>query len=188
MTLNIRIAEGKAIITTPYNADFVSKIKNIGGRWNAASKAWSVSDSMVAEAREIMRAVYGQDDQQTDVQTTDIRVRFNDDVWGHQEGVTLYGKTIAKAWGRDSGARVGDDVAFIDGQPKSGGSVKNWLTIVPAGSVVVIKNVPVTLLGAELPTGAEIISDVDSKREALLARKAELEAALADINNQLAAL
>ena len=84
--------------------------------------------------------------------------------------------------------RVGDDVAFVNGAPQSGGSVKYWLTIIPAGSVVVIKNVPVTLVGAELPTGAEIISDVDSKREALLARKAELEAALADINNQLAAL
>jgi hypothetical protein len=54
--------------------------------------------------------------------------------------------------------------------------------------VIVIKNVPTSLLGAELPEGASIISDTDSKREAFMARKAELEEALEEINYQIAAL
>jgi len=186
--MTIEIVNGKAHITTPYNQDFVAKIKNIGGRWDASSKTWTVSESMIDEAREIMRQVYGKDDQQTDTPSTDIRIRFNKEVSVLQAGITLYGKTIAKAWGRDSGARVGDDVAFITGKPISGGSVKNWHTIIEAGSEIVVKNVPLTLIGSELPEGAQIISDAESKRDVLLARKAELEAALADINAQLAAI
>ncbi|MDP2060663.1 MAG: hypothetical protein Q8J97_13055, partial [Flavobacteriaceae bacterium] len=42
--------------------------------------------------------------------------------------VSLFGRTIAKAFSRDSGARLGDDVVFISGTYKSGGSVKNWNT------------------------------------------------------------
>jgi len=186
--MTITINNGRAHIDTPYNPAFVAKIKAIGGRWDAARKVWTVNESMIEEAREIMRAVYGRDDTQDNVATTDVRVRFNKVVKGHREGIILYGKTLAKAWGRDSGARTGDDVAFIEGAPDSGGSVKNWQTIIPAGSVAVIKNVPLALLGNELPDGAEIISDTDSKREALLARKAELEAALAEIEEELAAL
>lgn len=183
--MKITVNAGKASINSPFNPEFVSRIKSIGGRWDAASKTWTVGENMLTEAREIMRAVYGRDDQQTDVQVTDIRIRFNEEVHCTVGGITMYGKTIAKAWGRDSGARVGDDVAFVEGRPDSGGSAKNWRTIIPEGSVVVIKNVPVSLLGEPLPEGAEIVTEADTRKAALLARKAELEAALAAINDEL---
>lgn len=183
--MKITVNAGKASIHSPFHPDFVVRIKGIGGRWNAASKTWTVGENMVNEAREIMRAVYGRDDQQTDVQATDIRIRFGEEVHCTCGGITMYGKTIAKAWGRDSGARVGEDVAFVEGRPDSGGSAKNWRTIIPAGSVVAVKNVPVALLGETLPEGAEIVTEADTRKAALLTRKAELEAALSAINDEL---
>jgi len=49
--------------------------------------------------------------------------------------ISCLGVTIAKASGRDSGAFIPNSVCKISGKTSSGGSVKNWLTIISEGSV-----------------------------------------------------
>lgn len=99
----------------------------------------------------------------------------------------ILGKSIASAWGRDSGARVGDDVAFVEGRPESGGSFKNWRSVVPAGSVVVLHNVPQAALQMELPEGvtAEVMQPATIDRDALQAERKHLLARLAEIDQLL---
>lgn len=179
--MKIRIEDGRAHVYTPYNKDFVKAIKGIGGaKWNG--KAWVVPENTVDAVREIMQDVYGE----TDISVTDkveIKITFTDDVFAHNSAVTMFGKTIAKAFSRDSGAKVGDDVAFIKGAPKSAGSAKNWGTEVPQGSACVVSNVPRAMLERELPENIEIEvleQSVDKKalaeeRERLLARIAEID-------------
>ena len=142
-----------------------------------------------ADVREAMREVYGRDDQPvTDM--ADVKLTFEESVAADRASVVILGRTVASAYGRDSGARVGDGVMFLQGKPKSGGSVKNWETIVPSGCVVKIFDVPKSLIDrAELPDGVtlEIVGqnvDVQSLKDEL----ARLTARVKEIRQQLDAL
>ena len=63
--IKVEIKNGKANLYTPYNADFVKAIKALGGaRWNASSRCWTISESMLPQARKIMMDVYGHTDEE----------------------------------------------------------------------------------------------------------------------------
>ena len=51
-----------------------------------------------------------------------------------RESPTFLGYTIAKSTGRDSGATLGEDVYQVEGKISSGGSIKNWYTVIKEGS------------------------------------------------------
>lgn len=143
--MKIEIDNGRAYVYTPYNPDFVRAIKGIGGKkWEPNKGCWSVPDTAVSAAREIMMDVYGYSDQiPNDVLA--LKVIFLSDVSSTCSDVTLFGKVMAHASGRDSGARVGDDVAYIRGGASSGGSVKNWRSVVEKGSIAILSNVNRTI-------------------------------------------
>ena len=63
-------------------------------------------------------------------------------IWfAEKSSVTCFAKVLDHAFSRDSGARIGDDVVFIKGGGKSGGSAKNWRTIVEKGSIAMLYRV-----------------------------------------------
>jgi hypothetical protein len=193
-----KVADDKIEVRTPYNPQFVSKIKTAGARWNAIDKAWTMHAANIDVAREILRAVYGRDDMPAaDEKLVRVRVTALQNISADRGPIVLLGRIIASARGRDSGARVGEGVAFIDGKPQSGGSVKNWTTEISEGSIFVVADVPTTLLGELDETGwrgqklyrYEIIDDDrDEQLRKLQARREELAAALADIDAQINAL
>ena len=178
-----------ASIYTPYNAEFVRRVKNAGGRWDANEKCWAVPSSAVDAVREIMRDVYGRDDVDAG-QTVKVRLTFEDRVHGDFcEPLTIYGHTISRAFGRDSGARAGEGVYFIKGCPISSGSVKNWTSSVEAGSIVEINDAQRSLVETEtlpkditveiMPSSTEIDADaLNAERARLAARIAEIDALL----------
>lgn len=137
----IEIKDGQAYLTTPYNPVYVQRIKQLGARWDASSKRWRINAQSVDAARKIMREIYGEDDQKQDEKVTVIAT-FSETQSALCNSYCLFGKTIARAYGRDTGAQVGEEAAFIERAPRSGGSIKNWETVIPAGSVVEIYNVP----------------------------------------------
>lgn len=187
--IKVKMEEEKALLYTPYNAEFVKKIKKIGGaRWDAEKKGWSIPANMVDAAREIMMDVYGETDQPDDASKHTLRVTFNEERSECCGAVMLYGKTLASAYGRDSGARVGEDVALISGKIGSGGSVKNWRSVIDAGSVFILYNVPENKMNEELPENVEmeIIDNPHDQWTSLLAEREKIAARLAEINRQLA--
>ena len=132
----------KIYISSPYNADFVSRIKLIGGKWDASSRRWTIKADALEAARKAMMEVYGETDEAPAAETVTLVLEFRAEMVKDQGPITIAGKTIAAAFGRDSGARVGDDVAFIAGAPESCGSAKNWSTCIPEGSVCEVYRVP----------------------------------------------
>ena len=194
--INVDIVDNKAYIASPYNTDFVARIKKCGGRWDSAKRVWAVSVDALDAARKAMMDVYGETDEAPAGELVTLVVNFPK---GYNLGFTVVlraplmvaGKVIASASGRDSGARVGDDAAFIAGGPKSGGSVKNWRVEVEPGSVCEIYNVPrakadeaiadppegmeITIKGAKIDAAA-----LKAEREKLLARLAEIDKLLAE--------
>lgn len=185
----IKVNDGNCKIYTPYNKDFIAKLKLLGGRWDASASCWTISQRCIEEVREAMREVYGRDDQPvTDM--VDVKLTFEESVTADRASVVILGRTVASAYGRDSGARVGDGVMFLQGKPKSGGSVKNWETIVPSGCVVKLLDVPKGLIErADLPDGVtlEIVGqnvDVQSLKDELT----RLTARIKEIRRQLDAI
>ena len=182
----ITVADGKANIYTPYNADFVSRVKLLGGRWNASDRCWAVPEDAVEDVRAAMREIYGRDDRPV-VDAADVVLTFGEEVSEYCAPITLLGRTIARAFGRDTGAKVGENVMFIQGAPRSGGSMKNWLTVIPSGCVVKCLRGPRAALdAAELPDGVTMeIINTRMDREALEDEKARLLARLAEIEKLL---
>lgn len=183
----INVINDSAQVYTPYNGDFVRRIKNIGGaKWNRDHNCWIIPASAVDACREIMRNVYGRCDIADGGKTVKLRLRFTQSLSKTCGDVTLLGKTLCHAYSRDSGGCPGDDVFYITGAPQSGGSAKYWESVVPSGSTIVLHDVSVDLYKRFIPEAipgltVEQIEDIPNKekltkeREKLLERLNEID-------------
>ena len=181
--------KGMIRIFTPYNPDFVKKIKCVGGRkWDSDTKCWMVPETEIDTVREYMMDVYGETDLPDTDEKVTVRATFPNGAWELTGPIVVFGKEICRAWGRDSGAQVGSDVTLISGKVDSGGSRANWRTEIEEGSVFKIRNVPRKAL--ELTNGYTVIYEeieeptidrraLEEELEKLRARISEIEALLA---------
>ena len=187
--MQIKVENGVAKVFTPYNSRFVSLIKNIGGRrWNSSEQCWTVPESEIDTVRKYMMEVYGETDLPDESEKITILVRFNKRVCEGRASVELFGKTVARAFGRDSGAKVGDDVTVIEGKITSGGSRNRWDTIVTEGTVVKIRNISRAALALETEYDITVteVEDASIDRAALIEEKEKLLVRLAEIEKLLA--
>ncbi|WP_333813829.1 hypothetical protein [Muricomes intestini] len=187
--LRITVENGKASVFTPYNSGFVSRIKGIGGaKWNPSNKCWTIPEDAIEVARGIMREVYGAADNDV-AETVKVKVTALNLITKDLAPIELMGKVLSSARGRDSGAKPGNDVAYISGKPSSGGSAKNWESTISEGAVIVLSNVNKNLYEKYMETPdtnykVELVKESHSKnallkeKEQLLARLKEIEAEL----------
>lgn len=178
------IGKGKIAVETPYNPNFVSKIKKAGGKWNASNKTWEIDERSINTVRAIMREVYGQDDLPQELVT--VKVTVGSSISQLRGPIVMFGRTVASAFGRDTGARIGEGVCFEKGGCRSGGSMKNWYTFILAGSEITIYDVPKLAveqkIGWDEDFGSFEVIEADdplaalrAEKEALLKRLAEIE-------------
>ena len=180
--IKIEIKNGAANLYTPYNPDFIKRIKGIGGaKWDGSNNCWLIPVSAIDAAREIMTTVYGYSDIQEN-ETISLKVIFNKRAASERSDVVLYGKILAHAYGRDSGARVGEDVAYI-----SGGSRNNWDSIVEEGSVIILSNVNKHVYERSKPEYDITVEVLDTKanRQQLIEEKMRLLKRIKEIDKQL---
>lgn len=190
MSIRVTFEDQSAFLYTPYNTNFIDAIRNIGGaKWIRERKAWSIPAAAIDDARSIMRRVYGECDLPDDSARVTLKLTFHEEVDALRAPVILFGKTIASASGRDSGCIVGTDVSFLSGEPVSAGSAKNWYSRILADSVVILRNVPATLLDDPLPDGVEaVVADEKPDCAKLLQERERLLARIAEIEEQLRVL
>lgn len=189
--INVEIANGKAYITSPYNTDFVARIKKCGGRWDSAKRVWAINAEALEAARTAMMDVYGETDEAPAGELVTLVIKFAEGCESKsRQPLTVAGRVIARAFGRDSGATLGEDVAFVAGGPDSGGSNAHWLVTVTPGSICEVYNVPRTKADeviADPPNGMEIaIKSAKIDAAALKDERDKLLARLAEINKLLA--
>lgn len=171
-------------------------IKTLGGsRWNGTEGCWVTSAHYIDHVREFMEVHFGESDVASAKTTLTLRLKFIDDMFAERESVVLFGKVLARATGRDSGAFPGDGVAYAEGKPTSGGSRNNWRSIVPEGAELVLYDVPELLYKRDLEKcerkcTVEIVdtNETASEMETLLAERERLQAQLDEINRQIDAL
>jgi len=164
-------------VESPYLADFVGRARALGGRWSAAERAWIFDAAAEEPVRALLRDVYGTDgseEQMGIAAPVTLYVYATQETRGERAPLTLQsGITLARAFGRDSGARLGDSVAHLRGpKPTSGGSMKNWRTCIPKGCLLAVYAVPRALAErALLDTGYTCsIGDGTEQPDAVLAR------------------
>lgn len=122
--ITLEIVDDKVKVVTPYHEAFVKKCRNFRGSFK--NGAWWFDDSIVDYVREEMLKHFGTTGE-TPYENCILKITDYSD--SEMNGpVTLFGRTIARANGRDSEARLGDGIIFLEGTFRAGGSVRNWKT------------------------------------------------------------
>jgi hypothetical protein len=121
--------QGRGIITLQhrYNVDLVKQCRALGGRFDKGSNHW-VFSNLVKERVERLIELYTLD-------RVMVELTAKEEVRGMRKPVYFLGYPVAIARNRDKGAIVGEYMSLLAGQVGSGGSNKNWETIVKAGAI-----------------------------------------------------
>lgn len=175
-------------IYTPYNPEFVSEIKKRIGdaKWSASKKCWLAPIESINSVRALMKDIYGEDDRSL-ITYIDLKIEFKDSVFTECAPVLLFGRILATASSRDSGARLGKGVELLKGEVTSGGSWKNWRTEVKEGSIFIMRKVPKNLVESwnNEDIFITIIDNSNLNRTDLLAEKERLLTRINEINKIL---
>ena len=137
--ISFKKQDGKIIVTTYYNRRFASKARNLRGQWDSVKKAWVFDESVEEYVKQALIDIFGVTGE-IQYETCSLLIR-DFTAWEMRGEVELFGRTVARAFGRDSGAKLGDDIIWVSGSYHSGGSVKNWTTEVENGTFE-IQNFP----------------------------------------------
>lgn len=127
----VTVVANSVAVSSPYHPDFAPKARKLGGRWQPTTKTWSFDVRDEGRVRALLRAVFG-DDGSAPVETLTVRcgsgpLEGRQGTFGGSRPMSwwLAGREVARAYGRDSGAKLGDGVIVLKGSFSSGGSVKN---------------------------------------------------------------
>jgi hypothetical protein len=188
----ITTTDTQITVTGPYNSEFIAKARRLAGKWHAPSWVFDIRDENAVRAACLK--CYGTDGHTTDL--VDVRVTIPHDgrgVGGARGPIELFGRTLARAFGRDSGAKLGDGVVVEAGGFGSGGSMKNWTTTVKDDTVVVLRDVSralvdahdnddfiVAIIGGAAPDNRDLL--VAERRTLLMAERRKLLDRVAEIN------
>lgn len=123
--IRLVVDSGTVKVASPYNSCFVTKARGLKGTWDKGQ--WLFNTSVAGHVKNAMLECYGVTGE-TPYEIVTLVVSGYDD-YERQKGIELFGRPIAKAFGRDSGAKAQDGIFLIEGQFTSGGSVKNWQTV-----------------------------------------------------------
>lgn len=157
-------------VKTPYDPDFVNRCRNLRGKFDKQTSEWVFDDSIEEYIKDALMEVYGTTGEGR-VETVNLLIKDYYKIAG-KGPVTLFGRTIARAYGRDSGAKLGDGIIWISGDYGSGGSVKNWSTHVDG--TFEIQNFPAPRLEKEdvqkaITDGWCIVKETQTKEQRLYA-------------------
>ncbi len=186
--MKITVIDSKLYVTADYNSAFVAKARDLGGKW--ASPCWVFDARDEVAVRAACLECYGSDGLTSDL--VDVRITIPEDcraVGGGRGPIEIFGRTLARAFGRDSGAKLGEGVVVEQGGFSSGGSMKNWTTTVRDNTVLILRDVSASLVAKHDNEAfiVEVIAhqneinreELNTEREKLLARLAEIDALLA---------
>ncbi|MDD2321238.1 MAG: hypothetical protein PHO83_14435 [Geobacteraceae bacterium] len=138
---SIKVNNSRIVVTSMYNTLFVAEAKNIDGKWSETAKAWVFDVRDEQRVRDLCMKYYGTDGVVNDLCT--LKVKWLEDEKSKIcSAITVYGRPVAKAKGRYTGATLQDGIVLIEGAFTSGGSWQKWVTYVDGGTEVLIRSFP----------------------------------------------
>lgn len=147
------ITEEKIFVVTPFDSDLPRRFRNLKGRWESPAWEFKNDPDILKGIQGILLDVFGWDGTGP---TRTVKIRTTETHRRRGLPVTLAGFALAEARGRDSGARTGQEVTLLSGRIGSGGSVKNWESVVYADTEFKIEGFPSNFI---LPEGFEYIEE-----------------------------
>ncbi len=159
-----------------YNSEFVKHAKNLGGAYTGG--VWSFDARNETLVRSACLRCLGHDGFITDLVDVEITIPKYAKGMGACKPIEVFGRTLARAFGRDSGAKLGEGVVLLKGGFSSGGSVKNWCTDVKENTRVIVRDVSGALV-REHDDDAFILQLVEAKNP-MFEYLSELEDAIRD--------
>ncbi len=134
MNIHVEKQGGKIAVHSPYNSLFVKSARKLGGSWSGG--CWIFPDHAEELVRESLRKYYGTDGTDEAAMVI-VRVVLGLPVAPSAvQMLTFGGFPVAQVFGRDSGAKLGDGVAIVEGGFSSHGSRKNYYLIWSEGTTV----------------------------------------------------
>lgn len=136
--IDIAKSLGEIIVSSPFHPDMPKRARLIGGKWSGGDKAWRFDDRDAQRVRELLLDIYGWTES---ARTIDVQITARHSVEAYNEGIYAAGRQLARAMDRDSGALLGEGIIHVSGEPPtSGGSRKNWRTVIPQGCTLEIRD------------------------------------------------
>lgn len=129
--------QGIVSLKADYNSLLVKKCRKLGGSWDKEQNAW-IFPGFVSDEVEELDEIYNS-------APITVEITAIEEIREYGKGIEFLGRPLCRAFGRDSGARIDSDIALISGYATSGGSQKNWATILNEDSVLRLQ-VPSTIL------------------------------------------
>jgi hypothetical protein len=190
--MSVTITSDGAGVTaiTPYDPEFVTAAKDIGGTplRGADGWRWMFDTRDEAAVRALCLRIFGADGS-TDADDPTVTIRVPVPITCTGEEFRAAGITLVRRPARDASVRYGTGVVVISGGfPSSGGSRANPRLEPKPDTTVEVRDLPrgvAEKILAEIP-GATLVGDPDQHRAALLTERAALTARLAEIDQLLA--
>ena len=125
---------GTLAVTAPYDREFSDRAVLLRGRWKSENRTWTFPDACRDQVMQAVRDIYGWTGPGSPKAILRLRAG-SEGISKDRDGIRVMGRTVVRAWGRDSGAALGPQCALVDGGMGSGGSVRRWKTLIYPGSV-----------------------------------------------------
>lgn len=140
MTVRITVTGNQFAVFSDYHPEIPPAARKLNGNWDGGG--WVFDNRDRERVLELYRSVYGYDPANSEA-VVDIRVTVPADslLYAECDGLYLAGRMIGRATDRDSGAKQGEGIVFLEGHVTSGGSRKNWTTRIEGPAVFEIRDV-----------------------------------------------
>ena len=150
--IQVRRVASEAVVCCYYHPVFIEQAKALQGRWEPSTLSWHFTSKLMESLSELLWGLFHVDGL-TPYPVCQLRV-YEFSQQSFQEACMLFGRPVARAYGRDSGAYLQPDIYKFGGSVRSGGSSKNWRTIIDKATFEIHK----------YPTAALVREDVQTAR------------------------
>jgi hypothetical protein len=147
--VTIRIAHGRLELHAPYHPILPFRSKQIGGKWLGPEVGWVFPLEEEEALRRVCLDIWAVDGSLSDLDeavdltiTVDERAPVRAIFVAYQSPIFLVGREVAASLKNLRGARPGRGVKFLQGIPRCVPSSNSWMTVIPNGSVFIIRDVP----------------------------------------------
>lgn len=165
--------KNKIEAVSPYHPKLPKEARKLGGNWDNSKLKWIFDFQDEIKVRNLYIKIYGTDGIINLFELVTVKVTILEDWESCKQGLYLYGREIAKAFSRDSGVKIGPGIIIL-GEVRSGGSRKNWKTIVEKGTILEIRDIPKKIYKTEKPPKevyVELFSENLDKKALLIEKK-----------------
>lgn len=131
------------VVRSPYNPGFAPRAKALGGRFfkDPAGARWDFDPRDEERVRDLCRDIYGTDGSPAAIADT-VTIRATLAATNYDRELYIAGRQVARALGRDSGARLSEGTIILSGKLDSGGSARNYYLRAVGETVIEVRDLP----------------------------------------------